>query len=172
MRFIVISVATLSLGANVFAAPTSLITGISSLPAVAPAAVEVENVAGSVTSGLRRKDAVSSVTGTVESVPVVNKVTGEVVSVAGSATSGLGKKNVVSTVMGTVESVPVVNKVTGEVAGVAGTETSALSKKAGSVMTIVTGSVTTLKSSVQSDLTSLSTYFPNPSCLYLLTSNL
>jgi hypothetical protein len=39
-------------------------------------------------------------------------------------------------------------------------------------MAIVTGSVTTLKSSVQSDLTSLSTYLPNPSCLYLLTPNL
>lgn len=70
---------------------------------------------------------------------------------------------------GTFKSVPVAKKVSGEVAGVA---TSGLSKKAGSVMAIVTGSVTTLKSSVQSDLTSLSTYLPNPSCLYLLTPNL
>jgi hypothetical protein len=73
---------------------------------------------------------------------------------------------------GTFKSVPVANKLSGEVAGVADTATSALSKKAGSVMAIVTGSVTTLKSSVQSDLTSLSTYLPNPSCLYLLTPNL
>jgi hypothetical protein len=111
MKFISISIAALSLGANVFAIPTSLI------------------------------------------------------SHAGSVASGLKNNDVLSTVTGAVETVPVVETITGEVAGAADTATSVLSKKAGSVVTTITGSVATLKTSMQSDVTSLSM-----SLSYLMTS--
>lgn len=116
MKFITISVAALSLGSNVLAAPTSLINSVSSFPAVAPAVAKVESLTSSAESGLHKKDVVS-----------------------------------------TVESVPVVGAVTGKVAGVTG---SVPHKKGVPVITTITGSVSILKTSVQSEVTTLSSYSP------------
>ena len=157
MQFIAFSFAALSLGSSVLAAPAaslpelpavSDVAGtVESLPVVNTVTSDATGVVGSAESLVSKRDTVSDVTETVESLPVVNTVAGDASSVVGGLVS---KKDSLS-VTAAVEGLPVVDTVADDATGL-------ISKR--SVVETVTGSVSTLKTTVTTELGGLSTSPP------------